>query len=95
MEEKIPKIGQIFLIMIDFCGYEGLPITQVIERIYEGSGFSKSTIRHNMNALRRFGLVKYGDKNNKGYPTIITGSGEVILKHLDYEDIFVDSVEFY
>lgn len=73
--------------MIDSCGYEGLPITQVIENIYETSGISKSTIRHNIGLLRYFGLIKCGDKNYKGYPTTITGSGEITLKHLSYEHI--------
>jgi predicted transcriptional regulator len=52
--------------------------TSLIERISQELGVPKSTIRWNLRGLRENGLIKAGDKNNKGIPVELTFIGRVL-----------------
>jgi DNA-binding transcriptional ArsR family regulator len=56
--------------------------TSLIERLSIELGVPKSTVRWNLRGLRETGLIKAGDKNNKGIPVELTYMGRVISENI-------------
>lgn len=92
-DRVLAEKGKKYLRMIKL--YEYLPVTEISRLISEGTGDAQATVRWHLTILRDLGLIICGRSGNRGIPTRVSTTGKIILKHLDYEDIFVGSVEFY
>ena len=61
---------------------EEMVYTVLIERLSLELGVPKSTVRWNLRGLREAGLIKAGDRENKGIPVGLTGMGSVLVDYL-------------
>jgi DNA-binding transcriptional ArsR family regulator len=52
--------------------------TNLICRLSEELEIPKSTLRWNLKGLREAGMIKAGDKNNKGLPVELTTKGKIM-----------------
>ncbi|UCH56596.1 MAG: hypothetical protein JSV18_04330 [Candidatus Bathyarchaeota archaeon] len=57
--------------------------TVLIDRLSMDMGVPKSTTRWNLRGLREAGLIKAGDKDNKGIPVRLTERGRFLAGYLD------------
>ena len=63
--------------------YEGeMVYTVLIERLSSELGVPKSTVRWNLRGLRDAGLIRAGDRENKGIPVGFTEMGRVLADYL-------------
>ncbi|RLI07753.1 hypothetical protein DRO42_07595 [Candidatus Bathyarchaeota archaeon] len=63
--------------------YRGKEVyTSLIERISEGLGIPKSTVRWNLRGLREAGLIRAGDRENKGIPVRLTERGRMVAEYV-------------
>ena len=66
--------------------YDGRTVyTALIERLSRDMGIPKSTVRWNLRGLREAGLIKAGDRENKGIPVVLTGMGQLMAEYLASE----------
>jgi len=56
--------------------------TVLIGRLSESLDIPKSTVRWNLRGLREAGLIRAGDRENKGIPVGLTEMGSLIAEHL-------------
>ena len=56
--------------------------TSLIERISEDLGIPKSTVRWNLRGLREAGLIRAGDRENKGIPVRLTERGRMVAEYV-------------
>lgn len=56
--------------------------TTLIERISEDLSIPKSTVRWNLRGLREAGLIRAGDKENKGIPARLTDMGRIVAEYV-------------
>lgn len=59
--------------------------TVLIERMSEELTIPKSTVRWNLRGLRETGLIRAGDRNNKGVPVKLTEKGMAMAECLSLE----------
>ena len=56
--------------------------TVLIERLSEDLGIPKSTVRWNLRRLREAGLIRAGDRENKGIPVGLTEMGRLLADYI-------------
>lgn len=56
--------------------------TVLIERLSRELGVPRSTVRWNLRGLRETGLIRAGDKENKGIPVELTYMGRVMSEYI-------------
>ena len=56
--------------------------TALIERMSEDLSIPKSTVRWNLRGLREAGLIRAGDKENKGIPVRLTERGRIMAEYV-------------
>ena len=56
--------------------------TVLIERLSEKMSIPKSTVRWNLKGLREAGLIRAGDRNNKGVNVELTDMGRMMAEYL-------------
>jgi len=56
--------------------------TRLIERLSEELEIPKSTVRWNLHGLRESGIIRAGDKDNKGVPVRLTERGLMLTGYL-------------
>lgn len=56
--------------------------TGLIERLSDDLGIPKSTVRWNLRGLREAGLIRAGDRENKGIPVGLTEMGRLLAEHI-------------
>lgn len=61
---------------------EEMVYTVLIERLSLELDVPKSTVRWNLRGIREAGLIKAGDRENKGIPVGLTGMGRVLADYL-------------
>jgi len=61
---------------------EEMVYTALIERISEDLDIPKSTVRWNLRGLREVGLIRAGDKENKGIPVRLTERGQIVAEYV-------------
>jgi len=54
----------------------------LIERLSRELGVPRSTVRWNLRGLRETGLIRAGDKENKGIPVELTYMGRVMSEYI-------------
>jgi len=57
---------------------EGMLFYKVVDKLADERELHESTIRWNLNKLRKAGLFTAGNKNNKGIPLELTPSGKMV-----------------
>jgi DNA-binding MarR family transcriptional regulator len=66
--------------------YDGRTIyTVLIERLSGELDIPKSTVRWNLRGLREAGLIRAGDRENKGIPVVLTEMGQLMAEYLTSE----------
>lgn len=55
--------------------------TNLISRLSEDLKIPRSTIRWNLRGLREAGLIRAGDKENKGIPVRLTDVGKIMVEY--------------
>jgi DNA-binding transcriptional ArsR family regulator len=55
--------------------------TTLIERISDELGIPRSTVRWNLGRLRQAGLIRAGDRLNKGVPVALTARGAIMAEY--------------
>lgn len=60
---------------------EELVYTTIIERISEDLNIPRSTVRWNLRGLREAGLIRAGDRENKGIPVGLTEMGRIMADY--------------
>jgi len=58
----------------------GSVYTTLIDRISEALGIPRSTVRWNLRGLREAGLIRAGDRENKGVPVGLTEAGRMMAE---------------
>jgi DNA-binding MarR family transcriptional regulator len=58
---------------------EGLFYYRLVNKLSEEQGLPESTVRWNLNRLRKANMVITGDKNNKGVPVKLTEKGKMVV----------------
>jgi DNA-binding transcriptional ArsR family regulator len=61
---------------------EEMVYTVLIERLSFELGVPKSTVRWNLRGLREAGVIRAGDKDNKGIPVGLSEMGRVLADYL-------------
>jgi len=61
--------------------------TTLIERMSEDLSIPKSTVRWNLRGLREAGLIRAGDKENKGIPARLTDMGRIVAEYVAMDDV--------
>jgi hypothetical protein len=61
---------------------EGMIYTGLIDRLSEDMCIPKSTVRWNLRGLREAGVIKAGDRDNKGVTVELTDTGRVMADYL-------------
>jgi DNA-binding MarR family transcriptional regulator len=56
--------------------------TALIERLSGDLDIPKSTVRWNLRGLREAGLIRAGDRENKGIPVVLTEMGQLMAEYL-------------
>jgi len=56
--------------------------TALIERVSEELSIPRSTVRWNLRGLREAGLIRAGDRENKGIPVRLTDRGRIMVEHV-------------
>lgn len=56
--------------------------TTLIERMSDELGIPRSTVRWNMGRLREAGLIRAGDRLNKGVPVVLTARGTIMAEYV-------------
>lgn len=56
--------------------------TTLIERISKDLTIPKSTVRWNLRGLREAGLIRAGDRENKGIPARLTDKGRILAEYV-------------
>ena len=56
--------------------------TVLIDRLSEDLDIPKSTVRWNLRRLREAGLIRAGDRDNKGVPVGLTEVGRLVVEHI-------------
>ena len=60
----------------------GSVYTALIDRMSEDLGIPRSTVRWNLRGLRETGLIRAGDRENKGIPVGLTEAGRLMAECL-------------
>lgn len=55
-------------------------VTNLISRISEKYSLPESTVRWNINYLKKSGLIDCGDYESKGVPVKLTEAGKILIK---------------
>ena len=53
-----------------------------LERLSGELGIPKSTVRWNLRGLREAGLIRAGDRENKGIPVVLTEMGQLMAEYM-------------
>jgi len=61
--------------------------TTLIERISEDLSIPKSTVRWNLRGLREAGLIRAGDRDNKGIPARLTDMGRIVAEYVAMDGV--------
>jgi len=56
--------------------------TALIERMSEILNIPRSTVRWNLRGLREMGLIRAGDRENKGIPVSLTERGRIVAEYV-------------
>jgi DNA-binding transcriptional ArsR family regulator len=73
--------------------YDGRAVyTALIERLSEDLGIPKSTVRWNLRGLREAGLIRAGDRENKGIPVALTQVGQLMAEYLTAELAYTEHI---
>ena len=59
--------------------------TVLIDRLSDDLGIPKSTVRWNLRGLREAGLIRAGDRENKGIPVGLTELGRLMADYISSE----------
>lgn len=76
------KQKQLLLLAHELLQYESMTLNSLIEKISKQLKMSPSTVKWNINVLRKAGLLEGGNVINKGLPAYLTQGGKMLAQYL-------------
>ncbi len=76
------KQKQLLLVADEFLRCENMTLNSLIEEISRELKMPSSTVKWNINVLKKVGLIEGGRKDNKGLPARLTQGGKILAEYL-------------
>lgn len=76
------KQKQLLLLAHKLLQHEKMTLNSLIEKISKELKMPPSTVKWNVNVLRKAGLLQGGNENNKGLPACLTPGGKLLAQYL-------------
>lgn len=75
------KQKRLLLLADEFLRYENMSLNSLVEKISKELKMPFSTVKWNINILRKTGLIDGGRKENKGLPARLTLGGKILVEY--------------
>jgi len=76
------KQKQLLPLADEFLKHKEMSLNSLVEKISKELKMSFSTVKWNMNVLKKTGLIDGGRKNSKGLPARLTLGGKILVEYL-------------
>ncbi len=81
-ESKLSRKQKRLLLLADeFLQYENMSLNSLVEKISKELKIPFSTVKWNINILRKSGLIDGGRKESKGLPARLTLGGKILAEY--------------
>jgi len=75
------KQKRLLLLADEFLQYENMSLNSLVEKISKELKMPFSTVKWNINVLRKTGLIDGGRKESKGLPARLTLGGKILVEY--------------
>jgi len=75
------KQKRLLLLADEFLQYENMSLNSLVEKISKELKMPFSTVKWNINILRKAGLIDGGRKENRGLPARLTLGGKILVEY--------------